>query len=98
MFNVAFAYTEKAGGYEGVITWTSFPSEEKFNEWYTDARKEKQRVVEKGVSQERCIELVRQTPRACRIAAALEESRRADGTADPAILSMELGNVLFAEA
>ncbi len=76
MYNVVFVYTAKAGGYEGVVTRISWPTKEDFQkdfaEWSQEI-KEKQRVLEEGVSQERAIELVEQTPKACRTAATFQE-------------------------
>lgn len=76
MYNVAFAYTRETGGYEGVVTWTCFESKEAFDKWYTDDIKSRQRIVEEGISSERCVELVRLTPAACYIAAAFQESEQ----------------------
>lgn len=91
MYNVALVYTREAGGYEGNITWTTFESKEEFDSWYSDDIKKGKRVVEEGVSQERCVELVRQTPRACRMAAAVEASQDPEtGRIHPEILRMEL--------
>ena len=99
MYNVAFVYTAKAGGYEGVVTWTSFPSKEYFDKFYTDAIKERERVVEEGISQDRCVELVRQTPRACRIAAVMQEATSTkSGEVNQELLAHGLENIAFAEA
>lgn len=94
---VVFRYTKEAGGYHGVITWTSYPSEEEFNQAYTPEMATHQEVVEKGVTQERAIELTRQTPFACRIAAARQEATDDDGEFNPFIFQMELDNAIFAE-
>lgn len=97
MYNVSFANTSKTKGYEGVVTWTSFESEEKFDEWYTEEIQKTHRIVEKGISDERCIELVRTTPKACRIAASLEEAIGQDGEVNIDILAMQLANLKFLE-
>lgn len=76
MYNVAFVYTKEAGGYEGIVTWTSYPSKEEFDKmWkeYPEEVRKKERILEEGITPERCIELVEQTPQACHQAAALEE-------------------------
>lgn len=91
-YNVAFVYTAEAGGYEGVVTWTTFDSKEHFDEWFSNHQKITQRVVEEGISKERAIELVRQTPAACRIAAAMENGKNKD----PFIQEMEIRNVELA--
>lgn len=99
MYNVAFVYTREAGGYEGVVTWTSFASKEKFDEFYTDEIKARERVVEEGISPERCVELVNRTPAACRIAAAFEEAKDpGTGEIDSGVLSLHLFQAQFASA
>lgn len=75
---VAFVYTRETGGYEGVVTWSAFKNEQHFNELYTPDIKARKRVVEKGITKERAIELAQQTPQACRIAAALHEAGLVD--------------------
>ena len=77
MYNVAFVYTKEAGGFEGVITWSSWPTEADFDQEFADwseEQKKNQRILEKGISSERCVELVKQTPAACYIAAAIQKS------------------------
>lgn len=91
-YNVAFRYTKRAGGYHGVVTWTTFPSKEYFDKWYTDDIRETQAVVEEGISQERCIELVSDVPMACRIAAATQDATDSDGVINKEILMMNLAN------
>lgn len=95
MYNVALVYTDKAGGYEGVVTWTSFKSKKDFDEWFTEKLQETHRVVEKGVSEERCKELTRRTPKACRISAALQEATGEDGEINQGILAMRLATINF---
>jgi hypothetical protein len=93
MFNVVFVHTREAGGYEGVIVWSSWSTEADFEKSYTEwpeEKKNKQRILEKGISSERCVELVKQTPIACYIAAAVQ---KAGGNKD--ILRMELANIEF---
>lgn len=74
MYNVVLEYTREAGDYKGIRTWTSFASEEEFNQWYTEDVRKRERVIEKGVSEERCIEIARGTPLVCYVAAALKEA------------------------
>ncbi|OHA57881.1 MAG: hypothetical protein A2114_02080 [Candidatus Vogelbacteria bacterium GWA1_51_14] len=91
MYNVAFVYTEEAGAYQGVVTWTSFGSKEEFDEWYDDEIKKEKRVVEEGVSDKRCIELSLQTPFSSRLAVMIEESIIPDTQEiDPQLLAMNL--------
>src|SRR6266566_901109 len=94
-YNVALVYTREAKGYEGVITYTSFESKEDFDQYYTNDLKKKQRVLEEGISKERCIELVHQTPTACRIAAAIEDSILSTGELDEELLQGNLTNVQY---
>jgi hypothetical protein len=96
MYNVAFVYTRAAGGYEGVVTWTAFKNKSEFDAWYTAERKARQRVLEEGIMPARCVELVRQTPEACRIAAALEKSTGPTGQLNPQMFRMELALALTA--
>jgi hypothetical protein len=98
-YNVAFVYTEKAGAYEGVITWTGFESKEKFDEWYTEDISERQQIVEEGVSEDRCVELVRTTPLSSRLNVALDESMVPDtNLMDLDLLNFNLANALHAHA
>jgi hypothetical protein len=96
-YNVSFRYTAAAGGYQGIITWTSFASKKDFDEWYTEERRAHQEVVEEGISEERAVELTCSTPLKCRLAAAKQEATYEDGTFDEAIFEMELANVAFVE-
>lgn len=90
MYNVCFEYTEKAGGYAGVRTWTSFKSKE---DW--DAKKEallangKERVIAEGVSDEESIEITRKTPLICYFRAQLQEMAEMFG---PKILPCKQGS------
>lgn len=72
-YNVVFEYTKATGGFEGVRTWTTFSSQEEFNQWLDDSVLEKQKVLAKGVTQEKAIEICDQTPMTCRYAAAAQE-------------------------
>lgn len=96
-YNVAFRHTRKTGCYHGVVIWTSFASKEKFDEWYTDEIKEKQKVVEEGITQKRAIELTQDTPLACRIAAALQDAKNSEGEVNTYILKMKMETIFFAE-
>ncbi|MBU4216852.1 hypothetical protein L6270_03425 [Candidatus Parcubacteria bacterium] len=97
-YNVAFAFTKEAGGYEGVITWTSFPSKKYFDQWYTDDIKSHQRVVEEGITPERAVYLANSTPLACREAAALQDATDQDtGEVNQDILAMKLATAYFAK-
>ena len=100
-YNVAFRYTREAGGYHGVMTWTSFSSKEDFDKWYTPDIKAREEVVEEGISEERAIELTRSTPLACRVAAGIQEATgdggKVDKKVDKAVLGMTIKNAIIAE-
>ncbi|PLX27958.1 hypothetical protein C0583_01840 [Candidatus Parcubacteria bacterium] len=96
MYNVALRYTIKAGGYHGIITWTSFESKEDFDKFYTEKIRENQEVVEEGISEERCMDLTATTPLACRIAAAHEEANSSGGEISKFILEAEMQKAVFA--
>ncbi|MEK6758084.1 MAG: hypothetical protein AABX88_03055 [Nanoarchaeota archaeon] len=96
-YNVVFQYTKETGGYDGVITWGSFQSKEDFDKWYTPDLEKRQRVIDKGVTQERAVELAKTTPRACRLTACLEEATMSDGSINKDILDMRLKMLSFME-
>ena len=54
-YNVVFK--TKGGPSDGAITWSSYQDEAEFNRRYSTKMRAWYRVVEKGVSQERVIEL-----------------------------------------
>jgi hypothetical protein len=64
-YNVAFVGTAASGYYEGVITWSSYLSKEEFDKAYTPEMRAKQAIVEEGITDERAVELAKQTPEAC---------------------------------
>ncbi len=98
-YNVVFAYTKEAGGYEGVITWTAFRDKTHFEEWYSKDIKKKQRVIDRGVTQDKAVELANQTPLACDIAACFEEATDPDtGEINDYILEMKLKTVALARS
>lgn len=97
-YNVAFVFTKEAGGYEGVITWTSFPSKEYFNKWYTEDIKSHQEVVEEGITSERAVYLANSTPLACRRAAALHDATDPKtGEVNEEIFTHKLTSALLAQ-
>ncbi|MCX6712615.1 MAG: hypothetical protein NTY66_00190 [Candidatus Vogelbacteria bacterium] len=100
-----FVYTALTEGFEGVRTWTSFSSKEDFDaerhviidgeKYMYDGR---EKVVAEGLSNEECKQLCRQTPRACRVAAAFQRATGPRGAVSPEILAMELFGLGLAEA
>lgn len=94
-YHVVFVYTAACGGYEGVRTSSSWPDKLSFDAWYTDDIKKRERIVEEGVTRERALELISETPLACSVAAARQAATRSDGTIDPIALEMHLANVIL---
>lgn len=76
-YHVVFEYTEKAGGYAGVRTWTSYESKEHFDSSWAKRNKGKhagwERILAEGKSADECEAICMQTPLACYEAAALQE-------------------------
>lgn len=97
MYNVAFRYTKEAGGYHGVIFWTSYSNKEEFNKLFTDEMKKKMEVVEEGITEERAIELTRTTPVACRVAAKIQDAAGECGEIDLDLLVVGLKTVILSE-
>jgi hypothetical protein len=96
-YNVAFRYTRKTGGFHGVITWTGFPDKKAFDAWYTPEKRERQEIVEEGISVERAVELTYSTPLACRIAASVEESTDENGVLNESGCDAKIATALWAE-
>lgn|GEM_PF-2075091 len=95
-YNVVFCYTKEAGGYRGVRTWTSYASKEEFDRLFTPERRAHETIVEEGVTSERAIELVDQTPVGCYIMAGIDDATDQEtGEVDPFILGMKLKSVAF---
>jgi hypothetical protein len=94
-YNVALRYGPEVEGYAGIITWSTFPTKEEFDAWH--ASQSEQEIVEEGISEDRCVELVRTTPVAARAAAAFFDSTdQTTGTLDPKMLGGELERLRFA--
>ncbi len=95
-YNVVFRYARQAGGYCGVITWTSFLCKEEFDAWYTSKLRADQGVVAEGVTQERAVALVKTTHPFCYLTAGLEEAKHpVTGEINPVILAHKLETALF---
>ena len=90
-YNVVLQYTRSAGAYAGVITWRSFESKVKFDDWIKSTGLNNQKVVTEGVSVDEAITLCRKTPLASHMAAAAAASiNRHTGKVDEYILSLQL--------
>jgi hypothetical protein len=88
-YNVVFKGNAKAGGYEGIITWSTFKDKDEF-----EARKgswpDSQDVIADGVTSEEAVKLVKTTSPKARLLAALEEATEADGSVNLRKLSLKL--------
>ena len=93
---VALRYTSKAGGYAGVVTWTSFNSKAKLDKWLSS--QDEQEVVEEGISDKRAMELSLATPIRCRLMAAVEDScDKKKGDVFPDLLISNIQQILTME-
>lgn len=97
-YNVVFEYTKETGGYEGVITWSSFKNQEDFKKMYSSDVEKRQRVIAEGVTPERAIELCNKTPTKSDIASCFEEATLPNGEINKDILEMKLRTILFARS
>jgi len=98
MYQVVFQYTRATGGFEGVRIRMSFRDKKHFEEYYDQEERKTMTVVEKDVTDARAEQLIKDVPRACRIAACYEEAlNRETGLIDPFILELKLVNVAMLE-
>ncbi len=90
MYNVVFEYTQKAGGFCGVRTWTTYLNKAQFNKlWQNDGL---QTVLQEGVSDYEASKLTSQTKESSRIKAAIHQSFGDNDYLDPVLL---LNHYLF---
>ena len=96
MYNVVFRYTALTGGYEGVMTWTGYPSKEDFDKYRDELLEDGRQVVEaEGVSDEEATSICMRTPLECRIRAAEQEATESgDGCVNVMVLEMQMLNIL----
>jgi len=87
--NVVLAYTDKAGGYAGVRTWSHFPSKDEL-EKFLEEQQGKQSVVKEGVTQDEAVRLTRQTPMLSYVGAALEEAVDGEGFFHAELFQMKM--------
>jgi hypothetical protein len=79
MYNVVFEYTQAAGPYRGVKTWTSFPSKEEADRMiptFPAIQQGQEVVIAKGVSDDEAVAICRTTSPLARLTVALHESNR----------------------
>ncbi len=91
-----FEYTEKAGGYKGVRTYSRFESKKDFESQRTQMPSllsGEETVIYDGTDEKHCRDLVGDTPTTAYIGAAFESARMPDGTVDSDILEMHLMNI-----
>ena len=97
-YNVVLQYTREAGGYEGVITWTSFRDENHFKKWYSPDIEKRQKAIARGVTPDEAVRLTKQTPIACRVAACFESATDSTGKVNKDCLEMKLRTLAFVMA
>jgi hypothetical protein len=88
---VVLQYTEKAGGYCGVITWTAFDSKQHFETWKQENPNalDDQKVIAEGVTQAEAIRMCRSTTIESRVRALMDEATDPDtGIVDEDLLEM----------
>ena len=77
-YTVAFRGRKTSGGYEGVITSSTWESKEEFQKWAKTRagmnRLEIDEVLEEGITEDRALQLGRSTPIKSRIAVAIQEA------------------------
>lgn len=88
--NVVFEYTEAAGGYAGVRTWTNFASQAELDKFLAEVGETKKRVLHTGVTQEQAVMLTKQTPTLSYIGSALEEAVDQNGVFHPEVFQMKM--------
>jgi len=94
MYNVVFEYTQEAGGFTGIRTWTTYNDKGHFHRvWVADP---KQNVLIEGVSDEEAVMLTAKTPEISRIKAAIEESYLGDTLDTNLLLQAHLPKAVFA--
>lgn len=92
---VVFEYTEKAGGYKGVRTFTPYKSKEDFDRErlsIPNLLSGEEIVLKEGISQKEVDDLIEGTPLKAYVAAAFEEAHMPTGEIHPEILEMHLMN------
>jgi hypothetical protein len=95
-YNVVFRYTQGAGSYAGVITWTAFTSKADFDSWLEKTVLEHQEVIAQGVSQEEAIALSCSTPLISLINVAIAESTNPDtGVTNNELLRLKMMSVML---
>ena len=75
-YNVALRYNENAGGYAGIVTWSSFESKAEFDSWFAaeGSEQREQEVVAEGITQEEAVALCKKTPLMSYVKAAIEDA------------------------
>jgi hypothetical protein len=86
----------KIGGYEGIVTMTSYHNEEEFRALYDGKSEDKNHeIVAQGVSMERAEKLIQETSALSLVLSAFDSAYNpVDNTYVECILKMKLGNVV----
>lgn len=94
-YSVVFRYNEKAGGYDGVITWTNFADKAEFDKWWSELDIRNQDIVAQGVAPSDAILLVKTTSPSAYLLSALQEATHEEKVSVPH-LKAQLATVLYA--
>ena len=97
-YNVVFVHTAKSGAYEGVVTWTGYPSKEDFEKCRDKVLEDgRQKVLAEGVADELAIRLSCSTPLVVRMRVArFEATDPKTGEVNVEIFAMKMQTALFA--
>jgi|SRR3989338_2569931 len=94
---VVLAYSERAGGYAGIRTWTPYPSKAEFDTWYGEHGHKEYDIVAQGVDEDTAVELCQRTPLLSHVRATIEESTDPDtGRVNLELAEMRMFSIMVA--
>jgi len=97
-FQVVYEYTAATGGWHGNRFRTYYRDEAHFKECYTEDQKASLKVVGRGVSEARALELLDEVPMSCKVAACMEKARSSKtGEIRREALEINLANIMLAQ-
>ncbi|MCX6779001.1 MAG: hypothetical protein NTU97_02105 [Candidatus Magasanikbacteria bacterium] len=97
-YAVVYEYTEAAGGYNGVRTWTAFRDMNDFEKWLKQPDNhvlDNQKVIAQGVTEQQAIDIISGTPVEAYAAASIDAAT-SGGLLSWVALEVELTNVAVA--